>query len=318
MLINVLTRLAADTGYHITQKRVTLIDLLYKSGKEIHQQLEANKMFREVTLVVPTNKVVSLPSFVGDLKGMRIHTNDIPFSLFGVGSPRYIKHTDDYKFRNWRDLGDSPIHTLPTNVGFINFSTNVVEDSVLMISGQTDKAEMIEEEVTLDSASVNTTNLFGPRIDSIACVSQDRTSDITIKDDTGTELAILYNNAYKTRYKLIDVSELFFPIDTSLEESLIDICYKLPYRMLTRDSDSLISGDDFDEAWYNMAMFMHLSPVPDKAADALRHYAAATAFMKSGKASGDNTIVKKVSWGMSKFYGLFDRYHNCNDPCTRE
>lgn len=309
MLINVLTRLAGDIGYHVEEQRLTLLQIVNQSAAIMHGMLECNAIYREITLAVPVNKVVSLPYFVGELKGMRLHTEDVPFMLNGVSAPRYIKDVLDYKFKNWRDLGISAIHTSLNSVNRLTFETNFIENVNVFITGQTDKADRLEETVLINSSPVLTSNMFGPRIDSIACVTQDRRSNIIIKDSDGVEIATLYNNTDKTRYKIVDVSEFCFPADTSLNESLIDVCYKLPLTRLVRDSDSFFAGDDYDEAWYNISMFCYLHPIQDRAPDAMRHQAAGLSFLNVGKSS-ENNIVRKLEFGRNKFYSALNCLRN--------
>lgn len=306
MLGDVLTRLASDTGLHITQKRTTLLNVVNISGRLLHKLLDCNKMFREVTLVVPVNKVVSLPAIIGELKGMRVHTYDTPFPLHSMGSPRYIKDVDDYRFKNWRDIGESPIHTSMTAVSQLTLITNTADDSEVIIVGQTDSANLLEESITMDELEKTTTNLFGPRIDSITCIARNRQSDIVIEDSNGTELATLYNNFSKSRYKIVDVSEIYFPQDTSSNESLIDVCYKVPERVFSSNADQFYAGDDYDEAWYHMSMFVFLQGVPERANEAAMHNAAALAFCKAGRNSSEGAQEKYIQFGKNRIYDAMD------------
>jgi len=310
MLIDVLTRLSADTGLSADQKRNTLLQLLQTSAREMHKELECTKIYREITLAVPVDKLVSLPSFIGELRGTRMHTNELPFNRDSIGSPRYVTNTLEYKFKNWRDLGDSPVQVLPEEIGQITLSCDSVEDTTVsvLIGGESPGSSFVEESVLMNAVSKTTTRLFGPMIFSIACASKDRLYDITIKDVIGNELAILGNNQQKTRYKIIDVSQVFWTLDTSAGESLIDVLYKLPAYNLTRDSDSFYAGDDFDEAWYNMAMFFFLKPLQNRLQDAMTHRAAALDFVRSAKDSTEDGIIKKLSFGRNRFYGLFRKY----------
>lgn len=317
MLGTVLTRLAADTGYHKTDKRAALVRLLNDAAKEMHKKIDCNKIYREVTLVVPANRVVSLPSFIGELKGMRIHTEDLPMPLFGFSYPRYVKDTEEYRFRNWRDLGDSPVHTLTVNVAPLTLSASIAENITVLISGQTNASAQIQEEVIMNATSKTTVASFGPQIFSIVCLST-RTVDITIKDTDNVELAVLYNNRDKTLYKIVDVSELFMPLDTAASESLIDVCYKLPATELNKDSDSFYAGDDYDEAWYNMAMAIFLRPITARLEESLAFEAKSLKMMKASKSHGEREIIKKVSFGPNKYYNLFrwrwsDRPYSCTD-----
>lgn len=309
MLINVLTRLAANTGLHVTQQRNTLINLLNQAADELYNKLECNKIYREVTLVVAPDSVVALPSYIGELRGMRMHTNELPFDLASMTSPRYVSTTLQFKFKNWRDKGDSPIQFIPTTVGAITFTTQAVQDTpeTILISGQTNKAFRIQETVVMDALTKTTTNLFGPRFDSIAC-NDTRTSDIVVTSALGENLATLYNTDKKTRYKLVDVSQVFWTLDSSDGNSLIDVCYKIPKTVLTNDSDSFYAGDDFDNAWYMMAMSIYLKPLTGRQDESKDFFAAAITECQSAKESGEGEIVKKLGFGRNKFFGLFRKY----------
>ena len=60
MLIDVLTRLSADTGLGIVQKRESLLQILNSAAKEIRSKLECNSIYREISVVVPKNKIIAL------------------------------------------------------------------------------------------------------------------------------------------------------------------------------------------------------------------------------------------------------------------
>lgn len=308
MLLNVLTDLSADTGLDIVQKRTTLLRLLGRAAKEMHKELECNKIYRECTLTVPPDKVVALPSFIGELRGMRMHTNELPFDLAAIASPRYTNNTLQHKFKNWRDLGEAATYQLPQQ-GRLRLTCPIVEDTPvqILIHGETDKANSVEETVTMDATDKQTINLFGPRIDSIFCASE-RIADISIADYTGTEVAILYNNYRNTVYKIVDVSQVFWTLDTSDGQSLIDVLYKLPAFSLLKDSDTFYAGEDYDEAWYNMAMFFFLKPLENRLNDAAVHRQACLTFLQSAKESSEQGIMKKLVFGRNKFYNLFRKY----------
>jgi len=309
MLTEVLTRIAADTGFDPVQQRSALINLLNQGARELYNMLECNALYREVTLVVPPDSVIALPSFVGQLRGMRMHTNELPFDLASIGQPRYTATTLQFKFKNWRDLGISAILTYPTTVGPLTINCPLVEQSPveIKISGQTNIAQRLEETILIDENTVTTINLFGPEIYGITCVS-DRTADITISDANGTLLAILYNNDLKTRYKKVDVSQIFWTLDTQEGQSLIDVCYKVPISRLTEDSDAFYAGDDYDNAWYSMCMHLFLTPLQGRGDEALAAKAAAIQACTAAKEGSEQEIIKKLFFGRNKFFGIFRKY----------
>jgi len=309
MLLDVITRLASDTGYSPVSQRASLVNLANRAATDIYNTLECNKIYREVTLVVTPNAVVALPNFIGELRGARMHTMDMPFDLQSVGSPRYVSSTWNYRVKNWRDLGESVVHTVPGQIAPLTFTSTVVEGKSILISGQTNNAFREQEVLLLNASPKSTTKLFGPRIDQIACMDI-RSSDIIVADADGTELATLYNTENKTRYKLIDVSQVFWSSDTIVGESLIDVAYKVKQTRLVNDSDSFYAGDDYDNAWYHWAMHLFLKPLENRAQDATDERIAAISALVATKDTSEGEIVKKMSFGRNKFYGNFRRWMN--------
>lgn len=317
MLFNVLKRLAADTGYGIVQQRAALLALLNQSALELYNMLECNKIYREATLVVAKNSVVALPNFVGELRGMRAHTEDAPFDLNSIGSPRYVSGVWNYRVRNWRDLGETPVHTLVSLVGPLTLTIDVIDATVsVLIVGQTNIAQRIQETIVMDAASKTTVNSFGPAIYKIASFSP-RNGDITILDGGAIEVAKLYNTDNQSRYKLVDVSEVFWSDDTSNSESLIDVAYKVPLIQFSQDADSFPAGDDYDNAWYNMAMSLYYLPLENGAAQATAYRGASLAAVIAAKDGSEDQIVKKLSFGRNKFFSLFNRSNRRSASSTQ-
>lgn len=322
MLLDVLTRLAADTGLDPVGQRNTIVNVLNHAAKEIFTKLECNKVYWEVTLSVPPNKLVSLPSFIGELRGMaRSPTNEMMVPYYPIGAPRYVRSDVSYKWKNWRDLGENPIMQFPSVVGPLSISAAEVETVpiTLYINGQTNKALRIEEQVLINATDKVTTNLFGPQIYSIACASsQERTVDINISDANGLLLAVLYNMDTTTRYKMVDVSEAPWSQDLSDGNSLIDVMYKVQLRRLTKDSDNFPGGPDFDLSWYWMAMHLYFKPMKKKPSDFENFYAYAITSAKAAKESGEDSLEKKISFGRNKYFSLTRGYYYCESytPCT--
>jgi len=309
MLYPVIQRVASDTGIDLVQQRSVLVDLFNAACRIMHYELECNKMFREVTLVVPPDKIVALPSFIGEVKGIRVHTTEMLVPLQSMNVPRYTNSTLLYKIKNWRDLGDSAVQCNLTTIGALTITVPATETvpAVLKICGQTNNASKLEESITISGTTVTTTNQFGPQIFSVVSFSS-RNNDITIKDNQGVTLAVLGNKEQKTRYKIIDVSQIFWPMsDTINGSSFIDVLYKVPFLLAKNDTDSFSGGDDYDEAVYHMMLHLNFMSQGGKEQQATAELIRATQLMKSVKDGTEAGIHKKLNWGRNKFYGLFTR-----------
>jgi hypothetical protein len=309
MLLDIITRLAADTSLDVVQQRTTLVNIANHSAKAIHHMLECNRIFKEVSLEVPPDKLITLPYYIGEIRGLRIHTTEMPFDLKAMAVPRYSNSTLQYKIKNWRDLGDSPLHTNLTVVGPLTFTAASVEAQpiTIIVTGQSDDANRIEEKVILDVTSKSTTHNFGLRIDTIACFTP-RQYDITVTDDQGNEVATLFNNQSKTRYKLIDVSQIFWPMSDTIDGmSIIDVLYKMPFFPLINDTDSFSAGDDYDDAIYHYGFYLYLLPMAGKEQDAQQEFQRAILSIKSIKDGTEDAIDKRLNFGRNKFFDLFKR-----------
>jgi hypothetical protein len=307
MLKNIIQRLAEDTGMHLVQDRAALVNLANRAASMLHTRLECNDIMRETTVLVPENKVIALPSFIGSLRGMRETERDWNFSLYPMMQPRFMRDGWLHKYRNWRELHGSPIYRDLTVIGPLTIEAEGVESTpaVLKISGQTDTAQKVEEELTLSLATGQTSKTFGPIIYSIASFSE-RSYNISIKDDNGTECAILYNNEEKTHYKLIDVSEFQWTKDVSDGRTTIDLLYKQPLYKMVNDSDEF-PADNYDDTIYFQAMSLWASTQPGK--EQLMTTFAQQAMMEphANKNNQEQGQTKKLNFGRNPLYGAIRR-----------
>ncbi len=313
MLIDVISRLAKDIGYHLVQQRDTLEKLANNAAAEIYHELDCNRIKREVSCLVGRNKIVALPSFIGELQGMRQCSSEQLIPLMPM-VPRYASDTLSYKWKNWRDVGESPFHTLPQSIDVLTFESAVVESAVVRINGQTNVAARESETLTLTTASQDSTKLWNPAgVKSISSQSV-RNGDIVVKDGEGVEVAILYNTDVKTRYKMVDVSKLFWGADNNSDETIIDILYKAPLFYMTDDTDSFPGGDIYDDAWYYRAMSIHFNSKPTlNTSLAATNRTQSLVALRNIKDGSERGIVKKLEFGRNKFmrqdnYNTFDAY----------
>jgi hypothetical protein len=308
MLKDIITLIAQDTGMDVVQDRAALIQMSNRAAKDLYNKVERNFLRREITVLVPENKVVALPDFVGPLRGIAEATFDIMVPLQTRMQPRYTKSDRQYKFHNWRDLGYTPIHTSLDSIAPLTIEVVAAEATpvTLKIIGQTANSARIEEEIVLDAVTKETTNSFGPDIFAIACLDKNRVYDIIIKDDDGDEIARLANNAKECKYKLIDVSEYPWNLD-SADGTLIDLCYKIPFVDLSNDADSYAFSDS---AVHFNAMAIWLAPQTGKEASAGGYQQQALLELNSEKESDELSNERKFQFERNPYYGAVRRQHN--------
>lgn len=309
MLFDIIKRLAEDTGLHLEQDRLALVNIANRSAEMLYKRLECNAIMREVTVLVPTNLVISLPSFIGPLRGMRESQTDINFDLNTQSYPRFIKNDWQYKWKNWRELQGSAIGAGLNVIAPLTIEVSAVEATpvTIKISGKTNNAQRLEESILLNEVSATTTKSFGPHIDSIACFDA-RQYDITIKDDDGNEIAILYNNESKTHYKLIDVSEFHWSRDVSDGNTTVELLYKQPFYKFINDSDEF-AAQGYEDAIYFGAMSLWAAPQQGKEQLALMYGQQAMLEPQSDKSNEELHQNKKLQFGRNPFYNQIRRSH---------
>lgn len=307
MLYNIVKRMASDTGLDSVQQASTLSKLINNSAEEIHRRLECNKIYRVVTLVVPPNLVVSLPYYVGDLRGVKNHCNEMMTNISNLGQPRFTKSTYEYQINRWTENGDSPLSQNMSTIGPLTLQCNSVDNAVVLVNGQITSSQAFEESVLLNAQSVMTVNLFGINIYNIACFTP-RTSDISILDSNGVLISTLYASQERTKFKIIDVSKFIFGSNEAPNNNLMDVLYKIPFVPLTNNTDSFAAGDDYDNVIYHYAMYLYYLPMAGKEQDASIAKSQAFQSLKAIKDNEESGVVKKLNFGRCKFYNLADRF----------
>ena len=307
MFYNLIQRIASDTGLDATQQRGVISGFVNAAAKEMHTRLECNKAYRVVTLVVPTDKVISLPYYIGELRGVKQHTNELMAKVTNIGQPRFTKSTREYMVNSWTELGESPLSSNISEIGPLSLVSNTTDDVDVLINGQTVNSSAFEESVNMITGTGITTNLYGPQINNIACFSP-RTSDILIYDAANVLVSTLYASQTSAKFKIIDVSRWAFASYESETGNLMDVLYKLPFTPLVNDSDSFLAGDTYDDVLYHYAMYLFYLPQNGKENDAAIAKAQAFQSLIACKTEDEAAVVKKLNFGKCKFYGLGNKF----------
>lgn len=307
MLYSLLQRIASDTGLDATQQRSVIAGFINTAAKEMHTRLECNNVYRVVTLVVPTDRVISLPYYVGDLRGVKQHSNELMTKISNLGQPRFTKSTREYMVNNWTELGNSPLSANISTIGPLNLIANSVDNVPVLINGNVAQADAFEESVLIDGVNKTTTHLFGPKINNIACFSP-RTTDINIYDAGGKLISTLYVSQEATKFKIIDVSRWAFSSYETPSGNLMDVLYKVPFSPLVNDSDSFIAGDTYNDVLYHYAMYLFYLPQNGKEQDASIAKSQAFQSLVACKTEDEVGVIKKLNFGKCKFYGLANRF----------
>ncbi len=314
MLIEILKPFCADTGYDIISDRTIALDYINRAAFEVYKGLEADDLMREVTLVVVNNSQMTLPPYIGMLRGLRhiwpwglnSEINGFSGDIYEIGSPRYFSNSWKDKWTGWRAKGKVAIHTSISNASVLTLTVPVVESTpiVVTITGATAQSGRISESVTIDALTKTTTNSFA-FIESIVCLTN-RTYNTTVSDVNGVELALLYNNELKTRYNLIDIARYPWGLFAGCLTNIAEVLYKIKFYPFVNDTDEF-GAEGYEEAIRYKAMELWSTPQTDREQEALAFRMASTQAVNNNMIGEEGGEQKKIINAPTKAYSIMTK-----------
>lgn len=232
------TLVASNEGINTTlnaAQKARYRALINLAAEEIWESTDLPGCEKEVVLRVTADKEMALPSFVGELRGIRSLEDETRWNVTNM-RPRYSGNPWPDKWTGWRYKGMSAIQTEITNAAPLTVAIPVADATVtLTITGSTANSNNIAETLTLSVVSQVTTNSF-LQIHSITKNGYNDT-DITVSDADGNVLAVVYNNYLKSQYVIVDVSA--YPTYGTCVDGLrlMECLYKMPLPTLINDND---------------------------------------------------------------------------------
>jgi hypothetical protein len=121
--------------------------------------------------------------------------------------------------------------TTPTQLHFHSAG----DGTEIRLSGETSLARAAAENLVLSNVVVTSVNTYTGNPHSIG-KSRRTTQDIIVKDDDGTSIGVLYNNAESAIYRVCDVTS-YRGETWHFTDNNVDILYKQPFARLEDDVD---------------------------------------------------------------------------------
>lgn len=318
MLNDIINTFLLPTGYpKFMPDGVTLnpvvLNYINRGAKDLYDMLESDSLMNEVVLIVPRDQQVSLPPYIGGLRGMREYNWAGTIPLQEIGRPRYSSDTWKFKWRNWRYKGKNSLAQSITNAGPLTFSVVGVETTPaqIQLTGRTTNSHKIVETVTLNSTVVMSANSF-LEIDrqGITCLNTPRTYDITVTDVNGNVLAVLYNNESTTEYIIVDVSAYpWMAIQGDGTNSYVETLYKSKFYKFYNLTDNFFAPG-YDDAIAYRALTLWYQGKEGMEAN-MATYAALTKQVIDSNISNDEVgQERKVVQGNNPVYQVFRKLRN--------
>lgn len=233
--------------------RVTLLRFLNEAAKELYVQADFTGSLMEQVFKVNGDQTISLPSYVGEIRGVRELASMQAWHLNQM-RPRYNQFNWPDMWRNYRLCGKRALQATVTNASVGVITVAEVEDPpiVVTVSGPTTKATLAYEAVTMSAISKQTVNAYTD----YNAVKKDRINncDVTLSDVDGKVLTTIPNNELESQYQIIDVSSCpWLPQSTSVIDNYVEMLYKKTLPYLSLDSDEF-PAFGFDNVVVNKIM----------------------------------------------------------------
>lgn len=313
MLNDIITSFCLANGYNRTTQYNAITSYINRAAKDIYDQLEADSLMREVVLIVPRDQQVSMPPYIGELRGMREYNWQGLISLNEIGAPRYSSDTFKFKWRNWTYKGKRALAQSIINAGPMTLSAVGIETvpAQIIITGRTTNSHKVSETIVMSATSVNTVNSYLEiDLSGIACLTTPRTYDITISDINGNVMAVLNNNESVTDYVIVDVSAYPWQGLTGDGNSgYIEVLYKTKFYKLFNLTDEF-SAPGYDDAIAYRALFLWCQGKDGKENDALGYLRLCQQCMNAVINNDEKGQQMRITQGNNSTYNIFRRLRN--------
>ena len=247
----ILRRVANELGLDSTNDRTYLLDIINQGAREIYRDRDLPGSLDEVVVKMTPNAQISLPYYIGELRAVREYTSQEKWGINTMRS-RYQSPPWNKLWSRWRLKSVSPIQVDLENIGALTFEVQAAEGAIITVNGSTTNSNTSTESTTLSALSTTGTKNWS-KIKSISSTSN-RVENVTVKDNQGNTLAVLYNDQPETRYHIIDVSQYPQGGDvTSGTQRLMEVLYKKPFTPFYNDSD-VFACEGVDDAIVNKAL----------------------------------------------------------------
>lgn len=311
-------KIGLSSSKNAATSRAVLLRYLNEAARELYAQADLPGTLLEQTFKVNGDQTISVPYYVGRIRGVREAASMQAWHLNQM-RPRYNQFNWPDMWRNIRLKNKQALQVSVTNESVGVLTVKEVENPpvVVTLSGPTTDANLIHENITMDSVSKESTNDF---IDYIA-VKKDRANnfDITLSDIDGKVLTVIPNNELEAKYQIFDISSCpWLPQDTSTLDNYVEILFKKTLPYLSADEDEFPAQFDYDDAivnkilqlWFEEQGKVELAKEYDSKATRtvarLREdQEASTEDVISLVAHPHDTILKRIGTGIRRRYSLF-------------
>lgn len=235
----ILKRVESSSGVSspdLNEEQVELLkDFINQAASEIYKSRDLPVVLKEVSIRASNLARLSLPPFVGEIRGVRSCRFNNLWSLNDI-RPRYSQNDWSTKVDKIRIIGESALANEILESSPVTVQYPVIDgDLTISIKGETSNSNSATDNIVMTAISGTGTKQY---ID-INSIKKSKLTDYntTILDADGNELAIVYADQLESRYLIVDVSDYLKLQDCADGTFGMEVLYKPRL-------NKLINGED--------------------------------------------------------------------------
>lgn len=305
-------KIAAETGFHpeSSDDDKNYLNLeINNIANDLYSEHDLVGSLKEIIIFFElTAKLVSLPSYVGEVRASRYYDSPFILTLRDI-RPRYSSSGFTKQILDPREIGVSTLFNQITNASVLKFSLPEGEvestDLEIDIIGATPVSTNIQEKLIL-IAGQNTITSINNWVEAPTSILKNRYNsfDILVTDIEDNELALIPNSELNSRYKVFQVRD--DNLIGQISANSLEVLYKEAFIPLVNDNDEFLKSI-YDEVLFWKFLYEYWSKQEGK--ESLAESAREMLVTKFGIKNRDNQKGKKseMQYVDNKFYSLFDR-----------
>jgi hypothetical protein len=206
MLIDVLEFVQARTQL---TREVALREINYAWRELYNADDLPNSVFELTITPVDASAIISLPYYVGTLRGVKQNVMGRERVTLLTPRPYYQDQTYFQSPFTWRILGVSPIKqsVLNSTTVTLTFDQPVTAQVVVTLSGPDDRGENAREQITFGIGDI--TKESTKRFADFLQISKDiyTTNNLRVLNAIDSEIAVVPNTAYESKYTITQITD---------------------------------------------------------------------------------------------------------------
>lgn len=168
-----------------------------------------NSLFEVTVQPVDSNAIISLPYYIGMIRGVK--QNVVGRERIALNTPRPYYQDETYALMpwRWRILGTSPVNKSILNATTVDltFDQPCTEQVTVTLMGPDDRGEEVREQIVFEVG--DTSKESTKRYSDFSQISKDiyTSNNLRVIDAAGEEIGFVPNAAYEARYTVVQITD---------------------------------------------------------------------------------------------------------------